>query len=281
MPTTTEHRHIAIDQANLLLFEAAEPERLLVFTPALGVRADYYADFARVLNRAGFTVALNELRGHGVSPAVPSRGTDFGYSALINADLRAVVEHATRLAPDLPLVLGGHSLGGQLAALYAARYQPVAGGIVLIAGGSPFHRGFPPARARTIHWISYVFQAASALLGYFPGKAFGFGGREARRLMDDWSRIARHNIFNFEGDPFDYDGTLSAIGCPVLAVCFPADDYAPVRAVRYFTDKLPQQRLHFYCPESPAFERTHHFSWVRQGADLAPVLSGWLARVAT
>jgi len=280
MTAAVVYRHIAVENANILLFESHRPEWLLVFTPALGVRAEYYADFAHALTRKGFTVAVNELRGHGLSPVVPRRGADFGYSALINEDLRASVDHLARHLPDLPLVLGGHSLGGHLAALYAARYQPLAAGLVLIASGSPFYRAFPPGRARTLYWGSFVMQAVSALIGYFPGKTFGFGGREARRLMDDWSRIARHNVFNFDGDPFDYDGTLAAVGCPVLALCFPGDDYAPAAAVRRFTDKLPQQRVHFHLLDEPAFERTHHFSWVRQGERLAPLLGAWLARVA-
>ena len=273
-------RHIALGNANLLLFEARRPDRILVFSPALGVRAGYYADFARALNREGITVAVNELRGHGTSPLVPDRGVDFGYSALINEDLRAVVDYVAASDAGLPLVLGGHSLGGQLATLYAARYQPACEGIVQIGCSSPFYRGFPPSRRRAIYWGAFMIQAAAFVLGYFPGQAFGFGGREARRLMNDWVRIARHNIFNFNGDPFDYDGTLAAVGCPVLGLCFPADTYAPLTAVHQFTDKLPQNRLTIRVLDTPDFEKTGHFNWVRQADRLAPLLTEWLARIA-
>jgi hypothetical protein len=43
--------HVAIDNANLLIFRAAQPTMVLVLVPALGVRAEYYALFARALNR--------------------------------------------------------------------------------------------------------------------------------------------------------------------------------------------------------------------------------------
>lgn len=270
--------HVAIDDAHLLILPAPRPAMVLVFVPALGVRADYYAAFARALNRHGITVVLNDLRGHGRSTVVPSRGTDFGYSALINEDLKRTVDHVQATFGNLPLVLSGHSLGGQLVTLYAARYQPSAAGIIQLACSSPYHRGFPPARGRAIYWGSFAIQAAAALMGYFPGRTFGFGGREARRLMNDWSRIARTNLFNFKDDPYDYDGTLAVVGCPVLSCCFPADTYAPLSAVRYFTDKLPQSRLKLRLLDIPEFQNTDHFNWIAQGPLIAPLLAAWLSR---
>ena len=273
----SDGRHQPLGTANALIFEADRPTRVLVFTPALGVRADYYNDFARALNRERICVVINELRGHGTSRVRPGRGVDFGYPALINEDLKAVMDFVDRTFHGVPMILGGHSLGGQLAALYAARYQPRLEGILLIACSSPYHRGFPASRGRTIYWGSHLIQAVSGLLGYFPGRTFGFGGREARGLMNDWARIARHNVFNFDRDPFDYDGTLAALGCPVLGLCFPADTYAPLCAMRQFTDKLPQNRLRIEVLDALAFQKTDHFSWIRQGNELAPILGDWLA----
>ncbi|MDD2604871.1 MAG: alpha/beta fold hydrolase [Desulfobacteraceae bacterium] len=269
---------VAIDNANLLIAPAPRPAMVMIFVPALGVRANYYAAFARALNHHGITVVLNELRGHGQSPVTPNRCTDFGYSALINEDLRKAVTHVQAVFRDLPLVLAGHSLGGQLATLFAARYQPKVAGIIQIACGSPYFRGFPPARRRAIYWGSFAIQTVSALMGYFPGRFFGFGGREARRLMNDWSRVARTNLFNFKDDPYDYDGTLAAVGCPVLSFCFPADTYAPLPAVRYFTDKLPQNRVKLRLLNIPEFQDTDHFNWIAQGPLIAPLLAAWLSR---
>ncbi len=271
--------HVTVGNANLLIFPSPVPEMVMVFVPALGVRADYYAGFARALSQRGVTVVLNELRGHGRSPVVPNRRTDFGYSALINEDLKAGIDYMRARAGDLPLVLAGHSLGGQLVALYAARYQPRLAGIIQIACSSPYYRGFPSARRRTIYWGSFVIQATAGLMGYFPGKAFGFGRREARRLMNDWARIARYNVFNFDDDPYDYDGTLAVVGCPVMALCFPADTYAPLKAVRYFTGKLPQNLLQLRQLDAPFFQGIDHFNWVHQAEPISSLLVAWLSRI--
>ncbi len=52
-----------------------------------------------------------------------------------------------------------------------------------------------PGRMHTQLTIAtYLFPVAGALLGHHDGR-LGFGGREARTLMREWSDLARHGVW--------------------------------------------------------------------------------------
>lgn len=99
-------------------FAAADARRPgLLFVPALGVPAQKYDTFGSRLADAGIDVAVHEWRGLASSSLRAGRACDWGYRELF-ADLDATLaalDPASR-------VFGGHSLGGQFAAMLAALY---------------------------------------------------------------------------------------------------------------------------------------------------------------
>lgn len=267
---------VTINYANFLLFEALQATHLLIFSPAMGVRAAHYSGWAQSLTKHGFTVIINELRGNGLSPVRASRSADFGYAELINEDLHDIVAYAAEHYPALPLILGGHSLGGQVAALYTAKYKAQVAGLLLIAVSSPYYRGFSAPQSNQIRFSSYLFQASAAVLGYFPGKHFGLGRREARTLINDWSKVARHNLFAPKGDTFNYEAALAHIECPILTICFARDVFAPLTAVRQLTQKFPQEQLTLMHIDEPELAHVNHFNWVKESSFLAAAIQRWL-----
>lgn len=80
-----------------------------------------YAELARALNNAGYTVFAYDHRHHGQSPG------EFGhiqrFDALID-DLDEVVEQFRASVPQLPLFIFAHSMGGLVTANYLVRYKP-------------------------------------------------------------------------------------------------------------------------------------------------------------
>jgi predicted alpha/beta hydrolase len=202
-----------VGTARFIISESKHPQVVLIFTPALGVPADYYLPLAESLNLHGIVVILNELRGNGMSTIVPGRNVDFGYGDLINQDLNNVVMWTGKNFPELPLLMGGHSLGGHLAFLYIAKYAVTIRGLLLIASSLPYFKMYPLVKALQIYLGSYVFRLTTRLFGYLPGKWFGFGRREAKTLIDEWSFIARTNRFKINGDPLEYNQALTRITC--------------------------------------------------------------------
>jgi predicted alpha/beta hydrolase len=52
------------------------------------------------------------------------------------------------------------------------------------------------------------FYPLSRLLGYFPGRVIGFGGREARTVMKDWTHNLKTGSYKLTTSIFDYDSAL-------------------------------------------------------------------------
>lgn len=72
------------------------------------------------------------LASHGVITLIPEFGADLAFT---NANRAEVV--AETLAPGLPLVVGGHSLGGAMAAQFAADHVDGVAGLVLLGAYPP------------------------------------------------------------------------------------------------------------------------------------------------
>ncbi|WP_369521673.1 alpha/beta fold hydrolase, partial [Escherichia coli] len=126
-----------------------QPIARLLWLPALGVAARHYLPLALALAAKGVAVYLHEWRGNGSSSLRPSRTQDWGYREVLEQDLpssQAVLAAADDEGDALPWIIGGHSLGGQLACVHAGRNPQHFNRLWLAASGSPFWRGFPPPR---------------------------------------------------------------------------------------------------------------------------------------
>ena len=73
-----------------------------------------------------------------ITPDLPSHGTRAAEPFTMDAAVAAVAEAVDEAAPDQPVVLVGHSLGGYVAMTYAAAYPSRLTGLVTIgAAGVP------------------------------------------------------------------------------------------------------------------------------------------------
>ena len=253
---------------------AAGDSPIVLIFPAMGTPARYYAPLAKALRTEGLAVVVADLRGTGSSTPRPSRASRYGYGE-ITADVGAVL---TALRPRLgerPVLLLGHSLGGQAAALHAAS---TAGdgiaGIVLVAVGLPWFRSYPGRRKLGVLVFTQAIVMVSAVVGFWPG--WGFGGRQARGVIRDWGYTARHGRFPVI-DGVDPTADLAAIRTTVLAVSVEHDRYTPAPTVDHLAAMMPRanvERRHLTSAETGA--PLDHFRWVRAGGPLA----SWVAAFA-
>jgi alpha-beta hydrolase superfamily lysophospholipase len=125
----------------LTLHPQGTPRAVVAMVHGLAEHIDRYADLHQTLLGAGLAVAAADLRGFGRSPG--ARGHINGW-ADYRADASAILEGARALAPDAPLFLFGHSMGGLIVldtALNASAHElrglrgVIASGPALIPGG--------------------------------------------------------------------------------------------------------------------------------------------------
>lgn len=103
------------------------PKALVIFLHSLGEHCGYYEDMTEKLNEAGYGVCRFDCRGHGRSDG--PRGDVQDFQDYLR-DVDTVVELVRKAFPGLALFLMGHSMGGLVAAAYAAEYPgKVDGGI--------------------------------------------------------------------------------------------------------------------------------------------------------
>jgi predicted alpha/beta hydrolase len=263
----------------LTLFAAQDTNApLLLFLPAMGTRARYYTGFGTTLGAQGVSFATMDWRGSESSSLRASRRVNFGYRELLESDIPAAIAALRAALPEAPRWIGGHSLGGQLSALYAGRAAPEIQGLVLIAAGSVHYRGWSGAGALRLLALTQFAIVVSSAVGHFPGRQIGFAAREARGVIRDWARVARNGRYRVAGSSFDYESAMTALQKPVFALGFKADTLAPRHSTERLLGKLPkcaQTYSNWGAAESGGVA-LDHFSWAKRPELVAPAVADWV-----
>jgi predicted alpha/beta hydrolase len=260
------------------------PNLVLLLLPAMGVEARFYDPFVRELERAcGATVLTLDLPGQGRSPLRASAGHDYGYREVVEGFIPQAVRSAAADHPGRPLILVGHSLGGQLGVLASAQLAGLLHGLVLIAAGTAHWRAWPRKSRWRAAFTVHAIRIAAALLPWYPGERLGFGGNQSRRFMRDWAFNAVGGRYRLEGStrsPGDLERALEAVRLPVLALSLHGDALAPAEALAELLAKVPNAQISHETLDGVATDTPwrRHFSWARKPVGVHERLARWLAR---
>jgi predicted alpha/beta hydrolase len=254
------------------------PKAVIICSPAMAVPARFYVPLALELTRQGLGAVTAELRGLGSSSVRVRRGVDFGYHELALRDLPAVIASVRKVFPETPLFVLGHSLGGQVSALYASAHPETVSGLILVAVGSPYFRNWRFPSNLGVLVGSQLMRGLSAVVGYYPGKRVGFGGSEARRLIREWSSFALRGRFQVTGSPYDVEARLREFSRPLLAVSFEDDRLAPKAAMDHLVSKMPRAELtrRHLKPSEVGVPELNHFQWAKRPTPVAGLIAEWI-----
>lgn len=260
----------------LLMLPTEGPSCLLYWLPAMGVAARHYLPLAQALACRGIAVALHEWRGIGSSNRRAGRQVDWGYRELLLQDLPAGTAAARRHCPGLPCAIGGHSLGGQLASLYAGLHPQAFQALVLVASGSPYWRRF---RHGALIGAAYALAPVLAgLVGHLPGRRLGFGGNEARGVVADWARSGRTGRYAAAGVPDDLEAALARLRLPIVATRLRDDWLGPQASLDWLLAKMPlAQPSRILLEPDELGVPADHFAWMKQPAAVAAAIAAGLA----
>lgn len=259
VPVQGEDQH----RFELIARMPAQPRAQLLWLPALGVSAHNYEPFADALAAHGVSVFLHEWRGNGSSSLRPSRGCDWGYREILEQDLPASLA-AIRLHGNAPLIIGGHSLGGQLACVFAGQHPALFAHFWLVATGTPYWRTFPAPRGWLLPLVYRFLPWLAQRQGVLHGRRLGFGGTEARGLITDWARVGLGNHYAGAGITADLEGGMRQLRGQASAVVLAEDWFAPVGSMQGLLAKLPQVGSTLSVLSANALgARADHFAWMR------------------
>lgn len=254
------------------------PHAALLWSPALGVSARHYAAFADALAENGIATFLHEWRGHGSSSLRADHGRDWAYRELLEHDLPVSQRAVRDVLPDLPLILGGHSLGGQISACRLAMVPDSADRLWLVGSGAPFPSAFGlrlklllPIAFRLTPWLAKRF-------GALPGRRLGFGGREAHGVMRDWGGTGRARRYWIHSLQRDLSVLMPQVDVPIDGVVLEDDGYAPASSLHALVDPMRGVLQVHRLGNAELPGRADHFKWMRTPALIAKTLADTLPR---
>jgi predicted alpha/beta hydrolase len=265
-------------RASYQLFPTNDPDApVAICLPAMGVRARYYSDFARLLSKSGFHVLISDLRGIDSSSVRASRNCDFGYDEIVNLDFPALIEAARQRFPTNERILLGHSLGGQLSALYLSAHPDAARALILVAACNVHYKGWSGSRRLRIVVFAVLLRMMGALLGYVPAGRIGFAGNEARTVIVDWSNNCFTGRYVLANSNHNYEHSLKRMAKPVLAISFELDQFAPRRAIEKLLCKLAASHVthRHFAADDQALPRAGHFDWAKRANAVVETIRNW------
>ncbi|MGX1812121.1 alpha/beta fold hydrolase [Nocardia sp. NPDC055321] len=270
LPARGPHRHPITPDA---------PRPVVVIAPGLGVPGEFYSLFGKPLSDRGFDVALLELRGNGGRPRGslgyrPNPGRGYGYQELVSVDFPAMFQVVRQRFPDSTPYLLGHSMGGQLGVMYASRIRGRLGGLILVASGTPYHRGVRGLSTPGFLLNSAALAMAGNLAGLWPGDKINAGGfgPQSKVLIADLARLARTGRFEPAGADIDYEERIGRLKLPVLSITLAGDEMTPPRSAAHLLDKLPRADItRWHNPEPLG-----HNGWISDPASTLDYVEKWL-----
>lgn len=249
------------------------PTRRLLWLPAMGVPAKHYLPFADALAAHGVAVGLHEWRGIGSSSLRAGRAQDWGYRELL-ADIARSEVALDAAGPVASRIVGGHSLGGQLACCHLALRPDAADALWLVASGAPYWRAFPPRVRYTLPPL-YRFMAWLAhTRGVLPGRRLRFAGNESRGVIADWTRSGLRGRYTADGLDVDLDAAMARVDVPARAAWLDEDWLGPPSSLRFLLSKLGTADATIDGFDAARLgTKADHFAWMRTPGAIA----AWLA----
>lgn len=278
-----EHR-IALptgDELALQVHPGPPGSPVVMIWPALGMAARKYRGFLADLVATGLTAVAVDYRGYGASTPRNGPGATVSYADIAGTDFPTVVAELESLFPGRPLILLGHSIGGQTGIMYAASAPEKLAGAVFIGVSTPWIRAYPGLLKLVPALGTNLAALLASIVGYFPGDRLRFLGRQSKPLMHDWARLARTGNFDKIGRGVGYTELIERFDSDVLVVDVEGDWMAPPAAVDDFCRRLGKARIDRWHagPEATGGRVVGHINWIDDGAVIAERIADWVARI--
>lgn len=238
--TTTDGARLAAR----LFRPAGPPLRAIALHPAVGVAQDYYARFATWLAEEHQAAVLTyDYRDFGASAAGPLTASKASMALWGAVDQDAVLSALCARFPDLPVWVVGHSHGGMYVPFHAEAERVER--IVTVASGLPYWTRHPLSympQVLAFWWL--IGPAATAVLGYLPGKAMGLGADLPKDVYWQWRRwCLSPGYYRRDWGKALPVPDLGRVTCDVTLVSLADDQMMPPTQVRALATSYPAAKV--------------------------------------
>lgn len=239
---------------------------IVLISPAMAVPSSFYGRLVASFEERGWQARA--LTRRGFEPDLPraSRQHDWSYADEI-ADTQEAIDAARAEQPERPVVLFGHSLGGQLGGAVQIGPRP-AEGLVLVGVSLPHFRHYPriglpmAAMALTVPLVGRI-------RGHVPKP--WFGGPGARTLMSEWAAVVRNGL-----PPYPVERRITR---PTLAVHLAGDGFSIIAAAHRFERTLVEPDAltswEYERDLVPEGGSTHHVHWAKHPGPVVERVVRW------
>jgi predicted alpha/beta hydrolase len=243
------------------------PKATVLLAGAMGVRQDYYRDFAAWLPSQGYSAMTFDYRGTGASRPDAMRLSLRGFDADLfdwADDVDAAIEHLATTAPDAPLYVVGHSLGAQLPGML--KHRDRIAGLVSVAAGSGYWRdNAPPTKRIVLYFWHVLVPLATWACGYFPGARLKKVGDLPRGVILQWRRWCMNPRYHVGHEGEALRQQFAAASFPIVALSMTDDELMTERGTRVLIDcyENAPRELHRIAPSDANARRIGHFGFFR------------------
>jgi len=239
-----------------------------VVSPATGAPRGFYRAFAMWLTERGYAVLTYDYRGIGGSRrgALRQEPATMRDWAVLDMSAALAAAEARRATQGLPLLLVGHSFGGNAIAFARGVERADA----LLAVGSQL--GVPVYYPGVHRWLAHLFfrgivPATVPLVGYLPGWTMGGSAPLPAGVARQWAHWGRMKGWAYDDPAMREHRAASALAVPVH-LWDVSDDltFAPARAVDALAEQFRNAAVqrHTLRPADVGQVRLGHFGVFRR-----------------
>jgi len=132
-------------------FTPDRPDAIVLFQHGYGEHSGKYEHMAHLFNSRGMAMVSYDFEGHGRSPGLRGDIKDIDAAA---EELKMAGVELNRQYPDIPVLVGGHSIGGLIAGVAAARYTEEFAGLLMTAPLLGFASNIPGVVQETARYVT-------------------------------------------------------------------------------------------------------------------------------
>ncbi|OUY08882.1 alpha/beta hydrolase family protein [Acinetobacter populi] len=233
--------------------------KVVLVSPATGVKKHIYIKFAEFLNKHGFDVITWDWRGIADNLTGHVKDDMSIMEDWAKKDLNAIINWTSANLPDHKIFAVGHSFGGQAFGM-AEDIQKVQS-IVTVATQSGYWRHWPVKQRYQFAALWYaVMPILSHTIGFFPSKKLGLGENLPKGVALQWASWGRNP--DYMGD---YSGHKK-MKQRILSFFFTDDSFAPKQAVEALHQHYSQCLIHYreISPQDLGVNTIGHFGFFKK-----------------